>query len=154
MEIIRAERIHTNEIISLVAALISELTGGRIAINEVEAAEFIERAAASGKYLAFLARDNNQKAFGLITLGESGAVYAGGEFGVIHEFFIVPGKRCNGAGKKLLEKAKETAINLGWKRLEVGAPPDPEWRRTKHFYLKEGFFEIGPRLKWLIRPEP
>jgi len=42
MEIIRAERIHTNEIISLVAALISELTGGRIAINEVEAAEFIE----------------------------------------------------------------------------------------------------------------
>jgi hypothetical protein len=56
--------------------------------------------------------------------------------------------RSNGLGNHLIEKAKKIAIDMGWKRLEVGAPPYPEWERTKSFYLK-GFVEIGPRLKWI-----
>jgi GNAT superfamily N-acetyltransferase len=152
MKIIKAEKKHSKEIIRLVAELISELAGKRFLIDALEVTEFIERSIDNGKYFAFLALDNNQNAFGIITAGESGAVYAGGTFGVIHEFYIAPEKRCYGLGNQLIEKVKKTAIDMGWKRLEVGAPPYPEWKRTKSFYVREGFVEIGPRLKWLAEP--
>ena len=35
-------------------------------------------------------------------------------------------------------------------RVEVGAPDVPRWQRTVNFYLKEGFVEVGPRLKYLL----
>ena len=152
MKIIKAEKNDSKEIIRLVAALILELSGKRFVINEFEAIEFIERSIDKGKYFAFLALDDRKNAFGIITVGESGAVYAGGAFGVIHEFYIVPEMRSNGLGYQLIEKVKETAIIMGWKRLEVGAPPYPQWERTKSFYLREGFIEIGPRLKWIAEP--
>jgi GNAT superfamily N-acetyltransferase len=150
MKVIKAEKQHSKEIIRLVTALISELGGKRFVIDEFEAAEFIERASDNGKYIAFLALDDRQNALGIITVGESGAVYAGGAFGVIHEFYIAPEIRSNGLGNRLIEKVKKTAIDRGWKRLEVGAPPCPEWERTRSFYLRQGFIEIGPRLKWIV----
>lgn len=149
MKIIKAEKKHSKDIIRLVTDLISELVGKRFVIDELEADEFLQRSNDNGKYFVFLALDSSQNALGIITVGESGAVYAGGEFGVIHEFYIAPEMRSNGLGNQLLEKAKQTAIEMGWKRLEVGAPPYPEWKRTKSFYLKESFVEIGPRLKWI-----
>jgi GNAT superfamily N-acetyltransferase len=152
MKIIKAEKQHSKDIIRLVAELISELSGKHFVIDEIEAIEFICRSIDNGKYYAFLALDERQNAFGIITAGESGAVYAGGIFGVIHEFYIVPEKRSNGFGNQLIEKMKETAVVMEWKRLEVGAPPYPQWGRTKSFYLREGFVEIGPRLRWIAEP--
>ena len=152
MKIIKAGKKHSKEIIRLVTELISELGGKRFVINELEAIDFIERSIENGKYFAFLALDDRQNAFGIITAGESGAVYAGGPFGVIHEFYIAPKMRSNGHGNKLISKVKETATYMGWKRLEVGAPPYPQWKRTKGFYLREGFIEIGPRLRWIAEP--
>ena len=99
--------------------------------------------------MAFLAINNTEKVVGILTLGESGAIYAGGKFGVIHEFYIDSGLRSQGIGKLLVEKAKQKSLDLNWNRLEVGAPPSPAWDRAKDFYLREGFQEIGPRLKWL-----
>jgi GNAT superfamily N-acetyltransferase len=153
MKIIKAEKQHSKEIIRLVTELISELGGKRFVIDEFEATKFIERASDNGRYIAFLALDEKQNALGVITVGESGAVYAGGAFGIIHEFYIAPEKRSNGLGNQLIEKVKKTANEMGWKRLEVGAPPYPEWERTKDFYLKEGFVEIGPRLKWIAEQQ-
>jgi GNAT superfamily N-acetyltransferase len=152
MKIIKAKKQNSNEIIRLVTELISELGGKPFVIDEIEATKFIERASDNGKYIAFLALDDSQNALGIITAGESGAVYAGGAFGVIHEFYIAPKIRSNGLGKQLIEKVKKTAIDMGWKRLEVGAPSYPEWERTKSFYIREGFVEIGPRLRWIAEP--
>jgi GNAT superfamily N-acetyltransferase len=152
MKIIKAEKQHSKDIIRLVTELISELSGKRFVIDEFEATKFIERAGGNGKYIAFLVLDDSQNALGIITVGESGAVYAGGAFGVIHEFYIAPEIRSNGLGNQLIEKVKKTAIDMGWKRLEVGAPPYPEWERTKSFYLREGFVETGPRLRWIAEP--
>ena len=149
MKIIKAEKQHSESIIRLVTELISELVGKRFVIDGSEAVEFIERSIDKGEYFAFLALDEKQNSLGIITVGGSGAVYAGGAFGVIHEFYIVPEMRSSGIGNQLIEKVKETAIVMGWKRLEVGAPPYPQWERTKSFYLREGFTEIGPRLKWI-----
>lgn len=152
MKIIKAEKKHSKEIIRLVSELISELSGKVVVIDEFEATEFIVRSRDKGTYIALLALDDNQDALGIITVGESGAVYAGGAFGVIHEFYIVPEMRSNGLGNQLIEKVKKTANDMGWKRLEVGAPPYPEWEKTKSFYLREGFVEIGPRLRWIAEP--
>jgi GNAT superfamily N-acetyltransferase len=152
MKIIKAGKKHSKEIIRLVTELISELGGKRFVIDEINAIGFIERSIDKGKYFAFLALDARQNAFGIITVGESGAVYAGGLFGVIHEFYIVREMRSNGFGNQLIAKVKETATVMGWKRLEVGAPPYPQWERTESFYLREGFVEIGPRLRWIAEP--
>ena len=119
MKIIKAEEQHSKEIIRLITELLSELDGKRFVVDEFEATKFIERASENGRYIAFLALDDRQNAIGIITMGESGAVYTGGEFGVIHEFYIAPEMRSNGLGNQLIEKAKKTAIDMGWKRLEV-----------------------------------
>jgi len=152
MKIIKAEKKHYKEIIRLITELISELGGKGFVIDEREALDFLERSSDEGKYFAFLALDDGQNTLGVITVGESGAVYASGTFGVIHELYIAPEMRSKGLGNQLLEKVKETAADMGWKRLEVGAPPYPEWQKTKSFYLREGFVEIGPRLKWIAEP--
>jgi GNAT superfamily N-acetyltransferase len=152
MKIIKANTHHCKEIIQLVSELIAELSGKKFVVDEFEANQFIKRSINNGKYTAFIALDDCGKAQGVITVGESGAVYAGGAFGVIHEFYISPQLRSKGLGNQLIEKAKQTAIEKCWKRLEVGAPPYPEWQRTKSFYLREGFLEIGPRLKWMAEP--
>jgi GNAT superfamily N-acetyltransferase len=152
MKIIKAGKKHSKEIIRLITELVSELSGERFVIDEIEAIEFLKQSLDKGKYFAFLALDDRQNAIGIITVGESGAVYAGGAFGIIHEFYIVPEMRSNGFGNQLIEKVKDTATVMGWKRLEVGAPPYPRWGRTKIFYLREGFVEIGPRLRWIAGP--
>jgi GNAT superfamily N-acetyltransferase len=149
MKILEANNQHAKVIIQKVAELVSELAGQVFVYNEAVALGFIEEAMATGKYMALLAVNESEEVVGILTLGESGAVYAGGKFGVIHEFYIDPDVRFRGIGKLLIEAAKQKSLSLNWARLEVGAPPYPAWKKTKLFYLKEGFQEIGPRLKWL-----
>ena len=98
-------------------------------------------------YTVFIASDSNNSACGMITLNEGLSVYAGGTFGIIREFYVINQKRSAGIGKALLHSAVEFARSKGWKRLEVTPPHKEEWRRTYNFYMREGFVEIGPRLK-------
>lgn len=100
------------------------------------------------EYLAFLAFDEKGFASGIITLSEGISIYAGGYFGVIREFYVVPEMRCKRVGKALLEKARESAKSRGWRRIEVTLPSKDKWTRTYSFYAREGFEEIGPRLKY------
>ncbi|TVQ35495.1 MAG: GNAT family N-acetyltransferase [Spirochaetaceae bacterium] len=102
-----------------------------------------------GSYTVFLAFDAGGDAVGLISLGECGAVYAGGRFGVIHELYVDPAVRSCGIGTALLERAKRESVERRWGRLEVGAPHQPKWRKTAVFYQREGFQVIGPRLRWM-----
>lgn len=98
-------------------------------------------------YVIFIASDANGSACGMITLNEGLSVYAGGTFGIIREFYVTKQKRSAGIGKALLHKAVEITRSKGWKRLEVTPPHKEKWRRTYNFYMREGFVEIGPRLK-------
>lgn len=147
MEIIEAKIEHATVIVQKVAELIQELGGKPFGHDRTEVVNFASNAIAQGRYIAFLAL-NVGKAVGLITLEENGAVYAGGRFGVIHELFVDPDLRSRGIGKLLLDRAKEKSLDLNWRRLEVGAPSFPTWKKTVEFYLKSGFQEVGPRLKW------
>lgn len=98
-------------------------------------------------YIVFIASETENPACGFITLNEGTSMYAGGTFGVIREFYVTGGKRSSGVGTALLQRAMECARSKGWKRLEVTPPHKEEWKRTYDFYMREGFVEVGPRLK-------
>ena len=99
-------------------------------------------------YIIFFASDSNNTPCGIITLNEGSSVYAGGKFGIIREFYVNEKNRSSGIGKSLLHRAMEFAQSKGWKRLEVTPPHKEKWKRIYNFYIREGFIEIGPRLKF------
>lgn len=97
------------------------------------------------KYFVFVAFDDNERASGFVSLCESHALYAGGTFGTIPEFYVRPAFRSNGVGRGLLDAARAFAAARGWTRLEVTTPPLPEFDRTLAFYEREGFAITGGR---------
>ena len=103
-------------------------------------------------YWALLAEDSEGATLGLITLNECAAIYAGGLFGEIAELYVPPAQRSKGIAAALIEEAIAFARQRGWPRLEVGAPALPDWQRTVDFYRKQGFIDVGPRLKRLVEP--
>jgi GNAT superfamily N-acetyltransferase len=102
----------------------------------------------NGDYVAFLSENSQGTANGVLTMSEGVSIYAGGRFGVIREFYVVPEMRSSGIGKALFEKAKEFSRCRGWKRIEATPPSKNEHLGTYRFYAREGFCEIGPRLKY------
>ena len=86
---------------------------------------------------------------GFISLTESQAIYAGGNYGVIDEMYVVEGYRSKDIGKLLVQSAIDLAKSKNWKRLDVTAPTN-ENNRTLDFYKKNGFVFTGPKLKLVI----
>ena len=84
---------------------------------------------------------------GVITLTTKRCIYAGGEFGELIEFYVLPEYRSKGVGRHLVDAVREFARCKGWPFLEVGAPSQPKWERTYAFYKNYGFRDIGPRLE-------
>ena len=131
-----------------VHSLLDELSsGGAPALPDLEsAAEAVLRDETVHGLLAFL----DQAPVGLVMLNQCAAVYAGGRFGEITELYVLPEQRSKGVARLLLAAAADFGRRAGWRRLEVGAPDQPAWKRTLDFYLREGFEEVGPRLRKLI----
>jgi len=50
-------------------------------------------------------------------------------------------------GHQLLSAVAEYGKKNQWNRIEVRAPNPLKWERKVSFYKREGFSEIGPRLK-------
>lgn len=152
IELRQAEVDDAGTVAELVHRLVSELDPGRadaksLARYQHAAAQLVGKDAG---YWAFIAETPEDSAVGLITLNECTAIYAEGRFGTIAELYIAPAYRSQGVGALLLERAITFAGTRGWVRLEVGAPDQPRWSRTFDFYRRNGFVEIGPRLKRLV----
>ena len=96
-------------------------------------------------YFVFIARTDDATPVGCITMEESHALYAGGTFGTLREFFVRPELRSQGIGLRLLEEAKAFGRSRGWMRLEVTTPPLPQFEKTLDFYEREGFGITGGR---------
>lgn len=143
-----AQREDAATVADLVHELLDELTGGEApAIEEViECTEAILSEAGVVAVIAYADREP----VGVMTLNECAAIYAGGKFAEISELFVRPEMRSEGIAQQLLDHAQVEALARGWKRIEVGAPGQPEWRRTLEFYLRNGFSEVGPRLRRLV----
>ncbi|MGX7877002.1 GNAT family N-acetyltransferase [Mesorhizobium sp. ORM6] len=129
-------------------ALLDELSGGK-----APTPDFVKQSAATvlanAGAVAVIASEGGEPA-GIIVLNECTAIYAGGKFGQISELYVRPEMRSKGIAPCLLEVALQESRARGWKRLEVGAPAQPKWKRTLDFYLRNGFEEVGPRLRRTI----
>jgi len=100
----------------------------------------------AGHYRVLLARDGDHGAvLGFATLCESHALYAGGRFGIIQEFYVRPDHRSQRIGARLLEAAAGHARKNGWQRLELCTPPLPAFDRTLAFYRQNGYQVTGGR---------
>jgi len=133
---------------TLVAALLAELSGRSEEARSPAALTRLaeELLATPSGYSALIAEGGAGRPLAVLTLTASAAVYAGGRFGTIAEFYVVPEQRSGGLGARLVAAAVEEARRRGWRRLEVGAPAVPLWQRSVDFYRRCGFAEIGPRL--------
>ena len=138
----------------LVTALLDELYdpeygAQRRPIYRRAAAELI---AAPDIYAAFLAVTAENKAFGVITVSQCVSIYAGGRFGEINEFYVVPSARKLGLGRALIVAATEEAARRGWSHLEVCTADLPRWQQSVDFYRSCRFTEVGLRLELEIDP--
>ncbi|MFQ3452993.1 GNAT family N-acetyltransferase [Bradyrhizobium sp. UFLA01-814] len=128
-----------------VDALLVELSG-----NPSDASRRVDSARAiladKGNYLGFLAEENAGP-LGLMMITEFTAVYTLGVAATITELYVLPAHRSRGVAERLLGAAIDHGRLRGWNRLEVGAPSQPAWQRSLQFYKRNGFTEIGPRLR-------
>jgi GNAT superfamily N-acetyltransferase len=92
----------------------------------------------------------DKKIVGFISLCSSHSLYAGGEFGIIQEFFVRPAFRSKNVGSTLLAKATEYGKKIGWKRLEVSTPPVPQFDKSFLFYKNNRFVDSGGRKMKLV----
>ncbi|MFA7668435.1 MAG: GNAT family N-acetyltransferase [Burkholderiaceae bacterium] len=125
--------------------LLCELSGGpsRLAERQDTTAQLLKQ---GDKVAGFLAHDGGD-AVGVLLVAENHAVYAGGAFGVITELYIAPESRSSGVAQHLIQAAQAYGRERAWPYLEVGAPRQPQWERSLKFYIRQGFNEIGPRLR-------
>lgn len=137
---------------TLVYELLAELSGDPGSGSELS--EFEQLAGqllipGSGIW-GLLAERPGGEILGVLMLNQCASFYAGGPFGEVTEFYVSPGQRGTGVGKLLMAAAVNFARERAWQRLEVGAPPTPQWQSTVDFYLRSGFVHVGPRLKLLL----
>jgi GNAT superfamily N-acetyltransferase len=144
----RAEVTDAATVARFVHALVEELSGGKN-LGIESATRTAETVLADVNAVAVIACEGDEPV-GVIVLNQCTAIYAGGKFGVITELYIRPDMRSRGIAPHLIAVALAEGRERGWKRLEVGAPAQPKWNRTLGFYLRNGFEEIGPRLRRML----
>ncbi len=136
----------------LVAALLSELSAGQ---NDTPRAVMLAVAESllSGdgpSCTVFLAEDGAGRPLGVATLSEGACISTLGRFGTIRELYVTPESRSAGVGRRLIRAVLDHGRAHRWTRVEVGAPSAAEWPDSLRFYKREGFTEIGPRLKFRL----
>ncbi len=87
---------------------------------------------------------------GMLTMSESGALFAGGRFGDVQEFYIIPDYRGGGLGQLMLDRAAEEGRKRKWQRLQLNAPSPEKSARAYQFYRQYGFEDIGPLLRYAL----
>lgn len=144
-EIEKAEPGHAPVVVDLLKRLYLELGEERESLNFLST-NLIERMLTSGATGIYLLRQAGQY-IGVFTLTESQAIYAGGKYGVLDEMYIVPEQRRQKHGARILEYIGSIAKKNNWSRLDVTAPTEEKWSRTRRFYENNGFVFTGPKYK-------
>lgn len=145
-----ASSIDSEEIASLAIALTNEImfkTGtNHFDVRFENTRKLVEFSIQTRMYQVIVARSNaDRTVIGFASLCRSFALYAGGEFGIIQEFYIKPDYRALGIGSRIVGEAISYAREKGWVRLELCTPPQPEFDGTIAFYSTNGFQVTGGR---------
>ena len=109
--------------------------------NSIECCEAFIR---DGHYFAIIGEINNTPV-AVVTMTQTYALYAGGKYGLIQEFYISPQYRSRGLGSELIKEVQHFAKQKGWACIELCTPPLPEFERTLKFYQKNGLTPVGGR---------
>ena len=132
----------------LVFELITELSAPKPAgVTQSKVFQTTRELMSGSLIWAFLAESDNGEPVGVLNLSACAAIYAGGRFGEITELYVRPEQRSEGIGAQLIHASRVFGTAQGWTRLEVCAPPVPQWDRSVIFYQQNGFLLLGPRLK-------
>lgn len=153
MKIETAQQHEIDVVFALIQELLAELgtEGQEFAhIDREKLLADIEENLDSGRFLALLAKEESGTAVGVLTLSQSFALYAGGEYGTIDEMYVLPAYRCRGIGGSLVDAALAEARTRGWFRLDVTGPEDGSAERAVDFYKRMGFEFTGPKLRRLL----
>ncbi len=142
-------RIKEEEIIlglNLLEALYLELGEESESIKFLSAT-FLKNILNSGKTVFYMISSEQIQHLGFFTLTTSQAIYAGGQYGIIDEFYILPQYRYTKIGLKIIEEIKKIGKEKGWKRIDVTAPTNSDENGVVNFYLKANFLHTGQKLK-------
>jgi GNAT superfamily N-acetyltransferase len=152
IRIVQAAVEERERVVSLVEDLLAELEESPEEFQGIDRARVLKDLAGAGdRHTAFLAVEDGGRAVGVMTVMESFAIYAGGNYGTIDEMYVIPGFRSRGAGKLLIDAAKKLGLRKKWLRIDVTAPPGDRWKRTREFYESQGFVFTGPKLRHRLR---
>jgi GNAT superfamily N-acetyltransferase len=136
-------------VLEAVMTLLRELGAEAEDVGELDEARLRAGwAAADGRFQVFVAHAGDGQIAGLLTLSQTFAIYANGNYGVIDEMYVAPRFRSQGLGRELIGAAKAFGRDQGWTRIDVTAPEGEGWDRTRRFYEREGFSFAGPKLKF------
>jgi len=127
----------------MISALLAELSGEPDRVDRAPCARQVLGLPTVTGLLAW----RGDRLVGVLMLNECAAIYAGGRFGEITELYVVPDDRSTRVAAALVAAALRAAGDKGWRRIEVGAPDQPAWARTLAFYERQGFAQVGPRLR-------
>ena len=86
-----------------------------------------------GRLLAILAKDQNGVAVGMLTLTQTFALYAGGEYGVIDEMYVRPEYRGQDIERQLLDEAVAVATRRKWFHLDITGREGDRAERAARF---------------------
>jgi GNAT superfamily N-acetyltransferase len=140
------DKSRSEEIANLAVCLTNEIierTGIKhFNVDAPQAISLCEHYVSNGLYHVMAAYDGN-RIIGFGAICESYSLYAEGAFGIIQEFYVMPGYRSKEIGKSLIAEIVKFAIGKEWKRLELCTPPIPEFDRTVEFYQSNGFNITG-----------
>lgn len=130
-------------------AFLTELDGSTTGLDEESEVALATDLLAGEQHVVLLAMADHP--VGFITAAETSALHVGGTYGVVDEFFVEKAHRSTGIGKALLDALVDTARERGWRRLELTTTSFSEsMARAIEFYAREGFEQIGPRLKRIL----
>lgn len=148
LQIVQATPDTSSEVAAMVGKLLTEImdtVGARVFSFDLEqTTNRLKIAIEDDRYVVFVARTGGMPV-GFVALCESFALYAGGVFGTIPEFYVRPEFRSEGVGQRLMSRAKSYGKACGWTRLEVTTPPLPAFDKSLAFYEREGFEIVGGR---------
>jgi GNAT superfamily N-acetyltransferase len=147
----RAEERDLPLVLDLVEQLLRELGEEGDELGELQSEAVLSQWRSLGdRTVALLAETPVGEAVGVVTVVETFAIYANGQYGIINEMYVAPNHRSAGVGARLIEEVVALGRARGWSRIDVTAPESPRWERTRSFYEKQGFAFTGPKLKVLL----
>jgi branched-chain amino acid aminotransferase len=136
---------------SAVEALLIELGGERPSTTALQ--EAARRLAEDPDSGALLVAEDEGAIVGILAASWQYALHVPGHYGTIQDLWVHPDWRSRELGRELVLALVRQATEVGVPRLEVGLPQEDfaQLAATERFYRDNGFAQLGPRMRRLLR---